>query len=227
MDETRMSLFEAWPADAVATARAVPIWTRPTAPRFTVTPGGIAAGFSPWATDPEPQPQAQPEPVAEPDPAMELDAVRADAFAQGFEAGARTEQQLLADERRALARLAESLETLRPEPAADLARLLAESVSRLVRQVCGEVEPDPALMHERTAAIAALIQEETGPARLRLNPADQARLDGATLAMTVLVDPSLPEGTILAETASGWIEDGPAIRLERLRSLLETMGCTR
>ena len=35
---------------------------------------------------------------------------------------------------------------------------------------------------------------------------------------------ALARGSIVLETGHGWIEDGPAIRLERLRAELDRMG---
>ena len=37
-------------------------------------------------------------------------------------------------------------------------------------------------------------------------------------------DAGLARGSIVLETGHGWIEDGPAVRLERLRAELDRMG---
>ena len=37
-------------------------------------------------------------------------------------------------------------------------------------------------------------------------------------------DPALQRGSIILDTGDGWIEDGPAVRLERLRAALDSFG---
>lgn len=215
-------MSDAWTPDLSARAERVPVWTRPTGPRFVAAPApGQPAGFTPW-TDEAEAPPANPEPET-----LDPDAARTEGFAQGFHEGYAAGEAALDAERAALAVLAGRLGTLKPEPPADLARLLAETVTRLVRQVVGEVEVNAAALAERTGAVAALLAEESAPARLRLNPVDVARLEAAGVTLALVPDPALAEGTILAETATGWIEDGPAIRLERLRALLDQMGARR
>jgi flagellar assembly protein FliH len=178
--------------------------------------------FTPWGgvEDEDERPVAQPA-------AIDIEAIRADAFADGWAEGRRTVEVEIAAERDVLARLAESLDVLRPEPTNALALLLAETVDRLVRQIVGLVEVDGALLTERAEAAAALIGEETGPARLRINPADIALLDGARIPVAIVGDDHVERGALVLETGQGWIEDGPAIRLERLRAELDRMGAER
>ncbi len=147
-----------------------------------------------------------------------------DAFAEGFAAGRRTVEQEMAQERAALADLARTLETLQPEPPEPLAALLAETVERLVRQIVGEVAVDPALLMRRTEAAARLISDEVAPSKLRVHPDDIAFIDPALIAVPVVADPLLERGSIVLETASGWIEDGPSVRLDRLRAELDRIG---
>jgi flagellar assembly protein FliH len=176
--------------------------------------------FRPWANG------GSLEPLNEAEMPFAADAatLQAAAFAEGFEEGRSTVELELAGERDALARLAEAMETLRPEPTDALAALLAETVERLVRQIVGEVAIDPALLIGRAEAAAALIGDEVGPSKLRVHPDDVAHLAGARIPMPVAGDASLDRGSIVLETASGWIEDGPAVRLERLRAELDRMG---
>ncbi|QPQ55353.1 hypothetical protein IC614_01700 [Allosphingosinicella flava] len=154
----------------------------------------------------------------------DMEAIEADAFAQGFEAGRRTAQMEMAAERDAVARLAENLQVLEPQPTNALAVLMAEAVERLVRQVVGSVEIDRDTLMQRAERVAAMIGEDTDPARLRLHPADLTLLEPARLSVAMVPDPSLERGTLLLETGEGWIEDGPAVRLERLRIALDKMG---
>lgn len=185
--------------------------------------------FTPWTSY---QPDAEapdmlgeefldaPEEPAEPD----IETVQAEAFAQGFEAGRRIVETEMAAERDAIARLAETLQALEPQPTNALAVLLAEAVERLVRQIVGNVEVDGALLMERAEMAAAMIGEDNEPARLRLHPDDLPLIEPARLSVAVIADASLARGTVLLETGEGWIEDGPAVRLERLRAALDKMG---
>lgn len=149
------------------------------------------------------------------------------AFARGVAEGRRTVEAEFAAERDALVQLAESLQTLKPEPTLPLAMLLAETVDRLVKEVAGEVEIDGLTLLARAKAAAALIGEATQPARLKAHPDDAALLAEAALDVALEADASLPRGTVMIETADGWIEDGPIIRLERLRTELDKVAATR
>jgi flagellar assembly protein FliH len=97
-------------------------------------------------------------------------------------------------------------------------------VSRLIRQIVGQVEVDGALLAARAQAAAAMIGQETDAARLRLNPADLALIEGARIPVEMVGDPSIERGGLLLETGQGWIEDGPTVRLDRLRAELDRMG---
>ena len=157
----------------------------------------------------------------------DIESIRADAFAQGWDQGRRTVELEFAAERDALMRLAESLEALQPEPTNALALLLAETVHRLVGQIVGSVPVDSTLLQARAEAAAAMIGSETEPARLRLNPQDIALFEGGRLPVPLLADPALERGALVLETGQGWIEDGPAVRLERLRAELDRIGAAR
>jgi len=127
----------------------------------------------------------------------------------------------------ALAELIRSAEAIKPEPAGPLAAVLAETVARFVRQIVGEVKIDPAMLKERAETIAEMVTAESGPARLRMHPEDIAMLDGVDLGLPMAPDHHLTSGTIILETGEGWIEDGPQVRLARLRSQLDNMGLPR
>ena len=209
-----------WAAELAAAAERVPAWTRPAPTSFTGSPRGFAA----WAAV-EPPTESGSDDVVPDSVPPQIDAF-AEGFGQGYEAGAvvlAEERATLAAERAALAELAGSLAALRPEPPADLARLLAETVRRLVTQVVGEVAIDPALVEGRAAHVAALLAEEAAPRRLRLSPADAAHLVDAALPVELVADATLGPGCLRLETAAGWVEDGPAVRLQRLRALLDQL----
>jgi len=150
-----------------------------------------------------------------------------DAFALGLEEGRKTAEAEFAAERDAVGRLAESLAVLRPEPANALALLLAETVDRLVRQVVGEVEIDANLLLARAKAAAELVAKDVEPSLLRAHPDDIPYLEAAQLDVPLHADPSLTRGALVLETGHGWIEDGPAVRLDRLRAELDKMAAAR
>ena len=146
------------------------------------------------------------------------------AFARGYDEARRTVEMEYAAERDALARLAESLEVLRPEPANALALVLAETVDRLVREVVGSVEIDPVTLLARAKQAAELVAANVVPSKLRAHPDDIVHLAQAPLEVELEADPSLERGTLILETGDGWIEDGPAIRLERIRVELDKLA---
>jgi flagellar assembly protein FliH len=150
--------------------------------------------------------------------------LEAGAYARGHADGRATVEAEFAAERDALARLAETLEVLQPQPAGALALLLAETVDRLVREIVGQVEIDPITLLARAKAAAELVAREAEPTRLHAHPDDLVHLEQARLDLAFEADPSLPRGTIVLETGEGWIEDGPAVRLERLRAELDLMA---
>jgi len=156
-----------------------------------------------------------------------METLRAEAFAEGFEQGRQAVMMEFAREREALAELIRSAEALQPEAPAALAAVLAEAVARLVRQVVGEVKIDPTTLRERAEAIAELVTAETAPARLRMHPDDISMLEGVDLGLPVAPDHHLASGTIILETGEGWIEDGPQVRLARLRAQLDQMVLPR
>lgn len=155
---------------------------------------------------------------------VSLEQAEADAYAQGYADARRTVELELAAERDAIAQLAGALEVLRPEPTNALALLLAEAVDRLVRQVVGEVDIDGITLLARAKAAAELVGAEVRPARLRAHPDDEALLNGADIDVEIIADATLERGAIILETGHGWIEDGPAVRLERLRAELDRMA---
>jgi flagellar assembly protein FliH len=158
---------------------------------------------------------------------LDPEMIRVQAYADGLAEGRRTVEAEVAAERDAVARLAEVLENLRPEPPRELGMLLSETVKRLVRQIVGEVEIDGEKLLERAHAAAEIIADETGPVRMRLHPEDFERLQGARLDVDMISDSHLAPGTILLETGDGWIEDGPQVRLDKLRAALDQLGVPR
>jgi flagellar assembly protein FliH len=203
----------------------VDAWARP-APTAHFTPwGGDAAHPRRRASDFAPTP-TQP-PARESDAPIDIETLRAQAFAEGFEQGRQTMIAEFARDREALVQLIRSAEALQPEPTGPLAAVLAETVTRFVRQIVGEVKIDPAMLRERAETVAEMITAESGPARLRMHPDDIAMLEGVDLGIDIAPDHHLASGTILLESGEGWIEDGPQVRLAKLRQQLDNMGLPR
>lgn len=187
----------------------------------------VAAGedFAPWAG--VEGGHAPVRPAAPRAPGNDIEAIRAAAYAEGLADGRHTVEQELIAERAALGALAESLEAVQPEAPEALAAVLAEVVGRLVRQIVGEVEISDRMVRERVEAVANIVAEQGGPARMRLNPEDVARLGRSDFDFAVLPDPHLLPGSVVVETASGWIEHGVEAGMERLRQALDQMAVAR
>jgi flagellar assembly protein FliH len=207
-------------------AARVPVWTRPSAGHgFTARTGGDTGGFSAWAQSDDHADHAFHN--APSNDVADAEALIAQGYADGLNEGRRLAMIELEDERAAMQRLAGSLEVLNPAGADGLAAMLANSVKRLVTQIVGEVEINTDTLIERTQAVAAMIAEETSPSRLRLHPTDVVRLQGAPIAVEMVADPMLAPGTIVLDTGTGWVEDGPHVRLEKLRAQLDRLGAPK
>lgn len=211
-------------AAAFEGAARVPVWTRPSANGFTAR-AAEPGGFSAW-TQEDSTPQTAFRAGASND-LGDAEALIAQGYADGLTEGRRLALIELEEERAAVVRLMSELEALKPQDSDGLAALLATTVKRLVSQIVGEVEINPDTLAERAQAVAAMIAEETAPKRLRLHPTDVVRLAGAKLPIEVVGDPMLAPGTIMLDTGAGWVEDGPHVRLEKLRTQLDRLGAPK
>lgn len=212
-------------SNGFAGAQRVSVWTQPDAsgPAPFVAWGQALRQAFEAPQDEMPLPEA----LVEPEPQIDIEAIRAEAMAQGFAAGIEAGRREANGERVALRVLAANLGSLKAEPTLGLGVMIAATVERLLHQVVGEVEVCRETLMDRAQAAAALIGEETRPAVLRLNPDDLARLDGAELPLPVEADAMLQPGELRLETADGSIEDGPGLRLERLRAALDRIAAQR
>jgi flagellar assembly protein FliH len=210
-------------AAAFEGAARVPVWTRPSAGGFTAR-GAETNGFSAWAEQGAPDQQFR---SSASNDVGGAEALIAQGYSEGLEEGRRLAMIELEEERAALARLTSSLEVLQPQNSDGLAALLATTVKQLVTQIVGEVEINPETLGERVQAVAAMIADETAPKRLRVHPTDVPRLSTAHIAVEVVGDPMLAPGTIMLDTGSGWVEDGPHVRLDKLRAQLDRLGAPK
>ena len=169
----------------------------------------------------------QDEMIIEEEPAIDIEAIRAEAMAQGFSAGIEAGRREADKEREALRALAAGLEHLRPEPTQGLGAMIAATVERLLKDVVGEAAVDLDTLVARANVAAAMIGEETRPSILKLNPDDLKRLAGVELPVAAAPDATLAPGSLRLETSAGSIEDGPAVRLDRLKLVLDRIAGTR
>lgn len=152
-----------------------------------------------------------------------LEQARIEAFAQGFDEGCRVIGDSQVAEAEARNRLAEALELLSPAPSGMLSTMLSATVVRLVEQIVGEVEIDIERLVQRCDTVAAFIEENDPKGALHLHPDDIAMLQDETIGVRLVADEAMHRGCVRLETADGWVEDGPDVRLSRLRALLDDM----
>ena len=120
-------------------------------------------------------------------------------------------------------RLTAALEMLAPAPSGSLSTMLSATVVRLVEQIVGEVQIDLDRLTQRCEAVAAFIDDSSDKSALHLHPDDVALLEGEQIGVPLVSDKSMQRGCVRLETADGWVEDGPDVRLARLRALMDDM----
>ena len=159
-------------------------------------------------------------------PSRSARASEEEAFALGCEEGRKTVEAEFAAERDALGRLAAvargAASRARQRPGACCsprpwtgwcARWSARSRST---PTCCSPAPE---------AAAQLVGRDVEPTRLRAHPDDIVYLEAAPARRAAAAPiPASTRGAIVLETGHGWIEDGPAVRLDRLRAELDRMG---
>ncbi len=162
--------------------------------------------------------------VIEVEPEVDLvEEARMEAFTLGFDEGCRVTAEAYAADADARTRLAEALELLAPAPSGMLSTMLSATVVRLVEQIVGEVEIDLERLVDRCDTVAAFIESNQDRSALHLHPDDVALLEGETIGVPMVADKSMHRGCVRLETADGWVEDGPDVRLSRLRALMDDM----
>lgn len=144
-------------------------------------------------------------------------------FLQGFREGERIAREAAAIDNDARAALAAAIAQLAQSGEGALAAMLSQAVMRLVAQIMGEVAIDEALFKERCAAVAACIDGDDARAVLEVNPEDLHLLEEEALGVALAGNAELARGSARLATADGWVEDGPDIRLARLKALLDDM----
>jgi flagellar assembly protein FliH len=159
-------------------------------------------------------------PAAEPvDP---IEEAAREAFLQGFQEGERIARESTEADNEARILLANAIQHVAQSGEGTLAAMLSQAVTRLVGQIMGDVPIDEALLKERCAAVAACIDSDESHV-LEVNPEDLPLLEEEATGVTLTANPDLPRGSVRLATSEGWVEDGPDIRLARLKALLDDM----
>lgn len=152
-----------------------------------------------------------------------LEQARMEAFTMGFDEGCRATADANGAEADARARLADALQLLAPAPSGMLSTMLSATVVRLVEQIVGEVEIDIERLVQRCDIVAAFIEDNDEKSALHLHPEDIVLLEGEEIGVKLVGDSAMHRGCVRLETRDGWVEDGPDVRLSRLRMLLDDM----
>jgi len=161
-----------------------------------------------------------------PDPVEAIDPIEEaaqEAFLQGFQEGERITRETAEVDNAARAQLAASVAQIAQAGEGTLATMISQAVIRLVSQIMGEVAVDEALLKERCIAVAACIDAEDSKAVLEVNPEDLPLLEMEAVGVRLAANPSLSRGSVRLATAEGWVEDGPDVRLARLKALMDDM----
>ena len=162
--------------------------------------------------------------MADAEPVVDLvEEARMEAFTLGFDEGCRITAEAHGADMEIRERLAESLASLAPAPSGMLSTMLSATVVRLVEQIVGEVEIDIERLVQRCDTVAAFIEENDEKGALHLHPDDIVMLEGEQIGVKLVPDKAMQRGCVRLETAEGWVEDGPDVRLSRLRALLDDM----
>lgn len=186
------------------------------------------AGWDMFATEIDPATvPADPPPivVAAAAPGIDVEAIRATAYAEGFAQGEAAGRAAAADDADALAGLASAIGRLQPFDREALAARLNQTVLHLVQTIVGEVQVSPDRLLARVRAAAGMVADATQPAILRLNPDDLALVEGRVPdPLFAIADPGVARGGLVIETKDSVVEDGPATWLAALAGALERVA---
>lgn len=160
------------------------------------------------------------EPEAAPDP---IEQASQEGFVAGFQEGERITRESYEADNAIRRQLTDAVNQMSGMGEGTLASMLSHAVLRLVTQIVGEVEVDEARLSERCAAVAACIDPEEGKAVLEVNPADLPLIDARELTVSLAPNPQIARGCVRLATSEGWIEDGPDVRLSRLKAMMDDM----
>ena len=158
-----------------------------------------------------------------PDPVDPIEQAAQEAFLQGFQEGDRLAREAAERDNDARAELAAAIGQLAQAGEGELARLLSQAVIRLVGQIIGEAPIDAATLQARCAAVAACIDSDEARAVIEVNPEDLPLLEMEHVGVALAPNADLPRGSVRLATSDGWVEDGPDVRLSRLKAMMDDM----
>ena len=159
----------------------------------------------------------------------ELEAVRAEAFNAGYEAGKAENIEAVDAVLSECRALMMGLDDARTIDKAALGPLLRNAVVDLVSQIVdGQVSSDPAFVNACVGRVLTAMKEKHEPARMYLHPDDIANIGQEATEgyrnLTIHADAELPRGSVRLETGGGEVEDGVRARIRRLEKALRTAG---
>lgn len=157
------------------------------------------------------------------DPIDPIEQAAQEAFVQGFQEGERVAREAAELDNAMRAELAQAIALLAQGGEGTLATMLSQAVIRLVTQIMGEVPIDEQLLTERCQAVAACIESDDARTVLEVSPDDLPLLQKEKIGVALAANPDLPRGSVRLATSEGWVEDGPDVRLDRLRALMDDM----
>ena len=159
----------------------------------------------------------------EAEPVDPIEEAAREAFVQGFQEGERITREAMERDNAMRAELAAAIQLHAQAGEGTLATLLSEAVIRLVTQIIGAVPIDAATLQARCEAVAACIDGDEARAVIEVNPEDLPLLEMEQIGVALAANAALPRGSVRLATSDGWVEDGPDVRLSRLKALMDDM----
>ena len=150
-----------------------------------------------------------------------------DTYRKGCEDGQIAMAELNAELIAASDRLAESVETLKPQPSDALCETLLRTIRTLLQNTAGFAAPDAETLKKHCASLAALAEKDCSSAILHIQPQDRMLLGEATYGLTLEDDLTLTRGTLSLAHSDGWIEQGTDPVLNELESMIEAIEAAR
>lgn len=157
------------------------------------------------------------------DPVDPIEQAAQEAFLQGFQEGERLTRETMERDNEARIELTAAIALVAQAGEGTLATMLSQSVIRLVTQIIGEVPIDEDVLKARCEAVAACIEGDDARTVLEVNPQDMPLLEMEHMGVALAAGADLPRGSVRLATSDGWIEDGPDVRLARLKALMDDM----
>ncbi len=150
-----------------------------------------------------------------------------DTYRKGYEDGQVAMAELNAELIAASDRLAQSVETLKPQPSDALCETLLRTIRTLLQNTAGFAAPDAETLKQHCASLAALADKDCSNAILHIHPQDRMLLGEATYGLTLEDDLTLTRGTLSLAHSDGWIEQGTDPVLNELESMIEAIEAAR